>query len=166
MFTKGIAAVSYYLQLFSKPRLVIASRVNIGVIGVLQKKELPPDIRFYAGGGGSVRGYGFQMAGSQENGIPLGGKSVAEGSIEARLRLSDAIGIVYFVDAGGAFRNILPEHGEKMYWGAGAGIRYYTGIGPFRLDIASPLARWKQYDKAYKMVFNNLKFYASIGQSF
>jgi translocation and assembly module TamA len=82
-----------------------------------------------------------------------------ETSAELRWKWTKTIGTVAFVDAGNAFDDTLPDLGEKLYWGAGVGMRYYTGIGPLRLDVAFPLTSDDHIDDSYQV-------YISLGQAF
>jgi translocation and assembly module TamA len=123
------------------------------------RDEIPADERFYAGGGGSIRGYPFQSVGPLVGTTPVGGKAVFETSIEARFKITSKFGFVVFTDGGSAFSEALFEQGENIRWGTGAGLRYYTPIGPLRLDIGIPLNRREQIDDSFQV-------YISIGQAF
>ena len=102
---------------------------------------IPFDKLFYAGGGGSVRGFVYQSAGPRDAfNNPLGGASVVEGSVEFRQRFGKSFGAVAFVDAGSAYPDILPDFSLfAPRVGAGVGVRYYTDFGPVRLDVGFPL---------------------------
>ena len=121
---------------------------------------IAPSRRFYAGGGGSVRGYGYQDLGPRDPVFndPIGGRSLIEGSFEARIKVTDTIGIVPFVDAGTAFESSFPDFDEQIRVAAGLGLRYYTAIGPIRLDVAVPVNP-RPGDPA-------AAFYISLGQAF
>ncbi|MBA2771476.1 MAG: BamA/TamA family outer membrane protein, partial [Sphingomonas sp.] len=112
---------------------------------------------FYAGGGGSVRGFGYQQLGPRDpEGRPLGGLSLVEGAAEVRYRFGN-YGIVGFVDAGQVYENSIPDFsGVRM--GIGLGARYYTNFGPLRIDVATPLGR-KEGESRFNL-------YISIGQAF
>ncbi|MDO8839057.1 MAG: BamA/TamA family outer membrane protein [Parvibaculum sp.] len=141
-------------------RLTLAVRGRYGMLAADDTTDVPGSTRFYAGGGGSVRGYGYQMAGPlSATGTPLGGRSVIEAGAEARYRVSETIGVVAFVDAGQAYRELTPRFDGSLLWGAGLGLRYYTPIGPIRFDVAVPLDRRRGVDDAFQI-------YASIGQAF
>jgi translocation and assembly module TamA len=81
----------------------------------------------------------------------IGGRSLLEASLEARIKITDTIGLVPFVDMGGAFDSAYPDFKERLRYAAGIGLRYYTAVGPIRLDIATPLnprpgdSRWGLY---------------------
>ena len=87
-----------------------------------------------------------------------GGRSLLELSAEARIKITDTIGIVPFFDAGTAFASSLPDGKQKLQMAAGLGLRYYTSIGPIRVDVAAPLNPRKG-DKPVAL-------YVSIGQAF
>ena len=122
--------------------------------------EIPPNRRFFAGGGGSVRGFEYKSLSPRNAfGIPIGGRSLLEGSVEARIKVTDTIGVVPFVDAGAAFDKTYPDFKEDIRVGAGVGLRYYTSIGPIRFDVATPVMGRTRNDP-------RVAFYVSIGQSF
>jgi len=123
-------------------RVVLAARARIGTMPGTDLANIAPSRRFYAGGGGSVRGYGFQEIGPRNNaGDPSGGRSLVELSVEARIAtglLDGAVELVPFVDAGTVAESITPTLSGLRY-GAGLGLRYKTGFGPIRLDVGTPL---------------------------
>jgi translocation and assembly module TamA len=122
-------------------RLTIAGRVRLGTIVGASADRIAPTRRFYAGGGGSVRGYSYQAIGPRDlNNDPVGGRSLGELSLEARIRFGSAnqFGIVPFVDAGTISSDPLPTVRE-MRIGAGLGVRYYSNFGPVRIDVGTPV---------------------------
>lgn len=137
----------------------LALKVAGGTITGADGQSVPSDVRFYAGGGGSVRGYGYQTLGPRVNNEVVGGSSFVAGSAEARLRFTEELGGVLFMDAGNAYEASMPEEKEKLYTSVGAGVRYFTGIGPIRADLAIPM-NGKDIGAAGYAV------YISIGQSF
>jgi translocation and assembly module TamA len=158
-FISGRINGSYYQRLGDSDRYVVAVLGALGATVGVGLNELPKDKRFYAGGGGSVRGYGFQRAGPiDSNDTPIGGLSSAEASLEFRYKLTETIGIVPFVDAGNVYDTAFPDLGERLFLGAGIGARYYTGLGPLRFDIAAPLHR-RNGDRP-------IEIYVSLGQAF
>ncbi|MGM0560321.1 MAG: autotransporter assembly complex protein TamA [Pseudomonadota bacterium] len=153
------ASVSSYLSVLDEDRLVLAGRVHLGSIIGASQGDVPANQRFYAGGGGSVRGYPYQAIGPlDEDDDPEGGRALFEMSLEARFRVTDSIGVVPFIDAGQVYETSWPTI-DNLRWAAGLGLRYYTGIGPLRLDVAVPLNRRPEVDDPFQ-------FYVSIGQSF
>ncbi|MFH1488927.1 MAG: autotransporter assembly complex family protein [Pseudomonadota bacterium] len=158
-FLKGYGSYSRYLSLTNSKSLVLASRVAFGTLFGTERDELPADLRFYAGGGGSVRGYAYQTLGPMQGNEPLGGRSLMEVSGELRARVTDKIGAVLFLDGGGAYADYLPDFGEDTRWAAGVGFRYFTKIGPLRLDVGLPLDRREGIDDSFQI-------YVSLGQAF
>lgn len=130
---------STYLSFDEENRFVLAARAALGSIVGAPRDQIPENRLFFAGGGGSVRGYAYRNIGPVVNGEVVGGRSFFEASLELRARVTDTIGIVPFVDAGSAFASSLPDFSEDIKFGAGIGLRYYTGLGPIRLDAAVPL---------------------------
>jgi translocation and assembly module TamA len=120
-------------------RTVLAGRFVLGDLLGAGADEVPPDWRFYAGGAGSVRGFPFQSIGPRTpSGRPAGGEGLLEASLELRLRFGAHWGAVAFVDSGAVSASGIPHLGDLSV-GAGVGVRYYTPIGPVRLDLATPL---------------------------
>jgi translocation and assembly module TamA len=158
-FNKSRLEYSHYLQVLDSPRVVLAGRSAIGTLFGASRAEVPADLRFYAGGGGSVRGFAFQKAGElDEDNDPIGGRSLFEASGEVRVRVTETIGLVAFVDAGAAFTSSFPDFEEELRIGAGPGLRYFSPIGPLRLDVGFPVNPRKS-DDAFQL-------YISIGQAF
>lgn len=151
---------SAYVPLMDDDRVVLAARASAGSMWRDDALTVPASIRFYSGGGGSVRGYAYQSLGPRDTkGDPLGGASFLEVSAEARIKITKDLGLVPFLDGGNSFADQMPRPDlDGMQWGAGLGLRYYTSIGPLRLDVATPLNPRK--DDAPFFV------YISIGQSF
>jgi translocation and assembly module TamA len=127
-------------------RVVVAGRVRLGTIFGAGVFDLAPSRRFYSGGGGSVRGYGYQQLGPKDmEGDPIGGRGLAEFALEARIRLRQFggnFGVVPFVDGGSLSSDTLPDLGDWRF-AAGLGVRYYSSFGPIRLDVGVPLNRQK-----------------------
>ncbi len=119
--------------------VTIAGRTRLGTIFGASRDRIAPSRRFYAGGGGSVRGYGFQALGPRDPVFddPIGGRSLTEFALEARVRVGD-FGIVPFVDAGNISTSPLPRL-RDLQVGAGVGVRYHTRFGPIRVDVGTPL---------------------------
>ncbi len=157
-YLKGSAQASIYLPLQSDARTVFAARIKVGVIAGGDIPGVPAQDRFYAGGGGSVRGYGYQEVGPRyPDNTPEGGLSLVESSVEVRHQLTGAWGVAAFVDTGYVGSQTSPDFSHPEI-GAGVGVRYDLGFGPIRFDIATPLVR-RDGDSA-------IQVYLSIGQSF
>jgi translocation and assembly module TamA len=138
--------------------VVIAGRARLGTIFGASRDRIAPSRRFYAGGGGSVRGYGFQRLGPRDPVFddPIGGRSLTEFALEARVRLGNW-GIVPFVDAGDIYTSPLPAL-DDLRFGVGVGVRYHTRFGPIRVDVGTPLNRRSGDPR--------VAVYVSLGQAF
>lgn len=137
--------------------LVIAARTRLGTITGVSREDVAPSRRIYAGGGGSVRGFGYQQLGPKDaNDDPIGGRSVNEFAVEGRYRFGN-YGVVAFVDAGQVYDSSIPKFSDIRY-GVGIGGRFYTNFGPFRADIAMPIDRQPGESK--------FTVYIGIGQAF
>jgi translocation and assembly module TamA len=138
--------------------IVLAGRARLGTIFGARRDRIAPSRRFYAGGGGSVRGYGYQRLGPRDPVFddPIGGRSLAEFALEARVRVGD-FGIVPFLDAGNIYTSPLPGI-DDLRFGAGLGVRYHTRFGPIRVDVGTPLSRRSGDPR--------VAVYVSLGQAF
>ena len=153
------AGASAYYSIDADSRYVLAGRVAAGGMVGPQLDEIPANWRFYAGGGGSVRGYAYNELGPTVWwGAVVGGRSVFDASAEVRVKVTDTIGVVPFFDIGNAFTSSFPTFDEQLFAAAGLGLRYYTSVGPIRLDVAFPLER--------RAGTGPVAIYVSIGQSF
>jgi translocation and assembly module TamA len=151
-------AGSTYLDVFSDGRSVVALRGLVGKASGVGVFGLPPDQRFYAGGSATVRGYRYQTLGPQfPDEKPTGGTAIATGTLELRQRILGSYGVVGFVDVGQVSSNGTP-FSNNLHAGAGVGARYYTPIGPIRLDLAVPLNKLPGGD--------SFEVYIGIGQAF
>ena len=141
--------------------VVAAGRVRLGTILGSERDRIAPSRRFYSGGGGSVRGYGYQRLGPRDiDGDPIGGRSLAEFSLEARVRLNafgGNFGVVPFIDGGTLSTDALPSFKEWQF-GVGIGARYYSSFGPIRIDVGTPLNRQEDDSRIAVVV--------SLGQAF
>jgi len=126
--------------------VVVAGRIRLGTIFGAGLFDIAPSRRFYAGGGGSVRGYGYQQLGPKDqDGDPIGGRGLAEFALETRIRLKQFggnFGLVPFFDGGNLTSSATPD---LSHWrtAAGLGVRYYSSFGPIRVDFGVPLNRQK-----------------------
>lgn len=138
---------------------VLAARAKAGSLVGSEIAETPPDLLFTTGGGGSVRGYGFNNIGVRDaNGDVTGGRSLFEASFEVRQKFTETLGAVAFVDAGTIGDNSYDAFSGDLKVGVGVGLRYYTGLGAIRLDVAFPLNP-DDDDPSFGI-------YAGIGQAF
>ena len=160
----GVVSASGYYAPFRKDglpddKLVLAGRVEAGGLAGAGLRTIPASLRYYTGGAGSVRGYAYQSLGPRDHkDEPLGGRSYQVVNLEARYKITEDVGIVPFLDGGMVYRDELPRIIGDMNWGAGLGLRYYTPIGPVRLDVGFPL---QPIDGDPPV-----QIYVSIGQSF
>ncbi|HTX24529.1 MAG TPA: BamA/TamA family outer membrane protein [Steroidobacteraceae bacterium] len=182
------ASISHYLDFHdlvgtAPGRTVLAARAMGGIAKGAGELDLPPDQRFYAGGSGTVRGYNYQSVGPQftnPGGNPIGGTAMAAVNLELRQRIVTNFGTAIFVDAGGvtqsqslnplssgtscaepprfAAQPPSPSQSGVFCVGAGTGVRYYTPIGPVRVDFAVPLVR-RPDDARFEV-------YIGLGQAF
>ena len=155
--------------------IVLAGRLRFGTINGIGRNELEPSRRYYGGGGGSVRGYGYQDLGPRAIianpkfdpedpeekdpptiSVPIGGRSLNEFSLEGRYRFGN-YGVVAFVDAGQTYESQYPRLSDLRF-GVGIGGRLYTNFGPLRVDVATPLDRRRGEPR--------IAVYVSIGQAF
>ncbi len=157
-YLKTQVQASAYLPFDRAGDTVVAGRLKLGSIIGGSIPDVPADRRFFAGGGGSVRGYGYQAVGPRlSDNTPEGGLSLIETSLEFRRRLTRQWGVVAFVDAGTVGSSTTPSF-KDVSAGAGLGVRYDLGFGPLRLDVATPLNP--------RSGDGPVQVYISIGQSF
>lgn len=153
------AEQTLYYPVLGDGELVLAGRGVVGTILGESRAGVPAPKRFYAGGAGSVRPYGYQKLGPlNADGDPTGGRSLLEFNLEARFRFLGDYGIVPFLDGGSVAAGPTPDF-SALRWGAGLGFRYYTVIGPIRLDVAVPFDPRKGIDSPFQI-------YVSVGQAF
>jgi translocation and assembly module TamA len=159
IFVSNTISGSTYWALGAQKRAVLAGKVALASLDGTPLFQLPADQRIYAGGGGSIRPYGYQLAGPLDsNNKPIGGKSSFVLNLEARIKITENIGIVPFVDAGSYYESPVPQLGRTLLYGVGLGLRYYTAFGPLRLDLATPLHK--------RSADSPIQVYISLGQAF
>lgn len=153
------AETSAYVRLDEAGRTVLAGRARFANIVADQLSTVPAQRRLYSGGGGSVRGFARDLVGPRDAlNDPTGGLSAIELGAELRTRIWGDIGGVAFVDAGAVSPDMFLADAPVMRFGAGIGVRYYSPVGPIRLDVATPINPQSGDDL--------LQFYLSIGQAF
>lgn len=149
----------YYTPPLADDRLTLAGRLQLGSLLGAEAAEAPANFLFYSGGGGTVRGQAYQSLGVTSGGGDLiGGRSLAVASAEARVGVTEDIGVVGFADWGMVGEGNFPGRDGRSHAGVGLGLRYQTGIGPIRVDVATPASGNNAYGKAF--------FYIGIGQAF
>ena len=146
-----------YRSFGADDRVTLALRLQGGAILGSGLLETPRDDLFFSGGGGTVRGQPYRSLGVivNRNGedVKIGGTEMAVASAEVRSRITDTIGLVGFVDAG----HVAADDMSGWQAGAGLGLRYETGFGPIRFDVAAPVGG----DTG-----DGMQFYIGLGQAF
>lgn len=137
--------------------LVLAGRIRVATIAGAARDDIAPSRRLYAGGGGSVRGFGYQKLGPiAVDGTPVGGRGLTEFGTEARIRFGN-FGVVPFLDCGQLVTSSVPRF-SGFRFGTGLGVRYYSSFGPIRVDVGTPIDR-RNGD-------SRVALYVSLGQAF
>lgn len=151
-----------YRSLGGDGRFVVAARLQGGTVLGPDLFDVPRDMLFYSGGGGTVRGQPYRSLGvSVTRGFgpefQIGGAYFAAGSLELRARVTEKIGVVGFYDAGSVGIDGFFTESASSHAGAGFGVRFDTAIGPIRADIATPVSG----DTG-----DGVQFYIGLGQAF
>ncbi|MBF0266766.1 MAG: BamA/TamA family outer membrane protein [Gammaproteobacteria bacterium] len=172
-FIQGMGSYRHYFSLIKRTRteindvssfvkepLILAMKLKLSQLLNCELNDVPADLRFYSGGGGSIRGYGRQLVGplSSDN-TPTGGCSSLDFAIETRYKFNKELGLVWFLDGGSAFEKNWLDSSSEILLASGLGVRYSTPIGPLRLDIGMPLDSRDNIDDSYQI-------YLSIGHAF
>lgn len=159
-FTRLEMHQTEHFTLLDDPRTILAFWGDLGSYLDSKTIDLPADKRFYAGGGGSVRGYRLRYAGAlNSQGQPAGGRSLLGFGSELRLKVTDSFGVAPFFEGANVYATPRPQFAQRLFLGTGLGLRYYTSFAPLRLDFAVPLHRRAGIDDAYEI-------YVSLGQAF
>ena len=159
-YVKLQAQASTYLALDRNADRVLAFRAQVGSIIGGEIPQVPASDRFFAGGGGTVRGYEYQNVGPHyADNTPQGGLSLIDGTIELRQHIAGPFGAVVFLDSGTVGSNSTPSF-SHIASAVGIGARYDLGFAPVRVDIATPLNRLSAAGQSPVQV------YLSVGQSF
>ncbi len=161
---RGALEGRVYRAVDAEHRFVLAARAKVGSYAGPSDRESPPDQLFFAGGAGSIRGYAYRSIGVEatndegETGV-VGGRSMLEGSGELRVRVNERWGGVGFLDAGYvSASSTLASSDNDLRAGAGVGVRYFTGLGPLRVDVATPINPRRDD--------SSIALYIGIGQAF
>lgn len=150
---------STYYDIGGDGRWVFAARGRLGSVLSGKLDTTSPTKRLYSGGGGSVRGYQRDFIGPlDDDDNPTGGLSVVEAGAELRMPVVGDLGAVLFFEGGSVSTEVVPNFEEEVQWATGLGFRYYSPVGPIRLDIGVPVNP--------RDVDNDFEFYFSIGQAF
>jgi translocation and assembly module TamA len=158
-FLRFDSTASQYVSLTSDGHYVLAGRARFGSIVTESIDDVPAGRRLYSGGGGSVRGFSERSIGPRDaNNDPTGGLSVLELGAEFRARAWGDLGFVTFLEGGAVNEEAVPTFSDGIELAAGAGLRYFSPVGPIRFDLAFPLNPRDGDD--------SFQFYISIGQAF
>jgi len=151
---------TFYQPLTEDHRFVLAAKGIIGSIVGTSRHAIPPSERYYAGNENTLRGYSYlTVSPLNHHHDPIGGWSIMVLSLEARMRLSEKLGLVGFYEVGNVYASSVPQLNHQQLQSTGIGVRYHTPVGPIRLDVALPLDRRPKVDAPFQI-------YMSIGQSF
>lgn len=148
----------YYHSFGAEERFTFAGRLQLGSVSGPQGVNAPSDFLFYSGGGGTVRGQQYQSLGVEVEGGEIGGNSFLGTQLEARIGITDAIEAVAFYDYGMVGTDTFVDEDSPSHAGAGLGVRYKTGVGPIRVDLATPASGDDAGD--------SVELYIGIGQAF
>lgn len=148
-----------YLSVHKNPRIVLAVKGILGSIIGTTRREIPPSERFYAGSETTLRGYRYMTVSPLHHDKPIGGRSMMIGTLEMRWRITERMGMAYFYDVGNVYSEPYPQFNKRLFNSLGVGARYYTSVGPIRLDVAFPQNPRKGIDPKFQLYF-------SIGQAF
>lgn len=159
---RGTVDGRLYRSIDAGGRVVLALRAQAGAVIGPTLLQTPRDLLFFSGGGGTVRGQPyrslgipvFKGMGPQFN---IGGRYFLAGSVELRVKVSEKIGLVGFVDAGSVGLDGFLDGLVDPHAGAGLGLRYDTGFGPLRLDVAAPISGTTD---------DGIQIYIGLGQAF
>ena len=151
-----------------RARVTLAARARYGSIAPYgPPSDVPFFKRFFLGGASSLRGYGrFEVSPLSGSGLPIGGNSLLESSLEVRTRIWGNVGLVAFVDAGNVWRDAWAFAPGDLLYSAGPGLRYTTPIGPVRLDLAYQLNPLEGLRIDGELQERPWRIHFSIGQAF
>lgn len=157
----NVLTVAAYQPLDAQEKYMLAGKGTFGSIFGAPKQTIPRSELFDAGTDDLLRGYKYMTVSPVDNeGDPTGGRSMMIYSFELRARLNKQFGVVGFYDVGNVYNSVLPDFGQKLLNSVGVGVRYFTPVGPLRLDVAFPLNFRRHTDSSHYQV------YLSIGQTF
>lgn len=155
-----IFTVSSYVPLWRNEFLILAQKITIGTIFSNGIGAVPVPKRIFGGSEDNLRGYKYYTVSPlNDDDKPIGGRSAIFYSLEPRFRLSNAFGLVPFFDLGNVYLDSFPTLKGKWRKSVGIGFRYYSFLGPLRLDVAFPLNRREGIDPHWWI-------FVSLGQTF
>ncbi|MEM7546622.1 MAG: BamA/TamA family outer membrane protein [Pseudomonadota bacterium] len=151
--------LSTYFDILGDRKYIFAARGRLASALAGDEDIVSANRRLFSGGGGSVRGYAERFIGPLDaEGEPTGGLSAIELGGELRARVSSTIGVAAFVEAGSVSNEVVPVFDEGVRVAVGGGVRYFSPIGPLRVDVGVPV-NGRSVDDAFQV-------YISIGQAF
>lgn len=153
-------AFGYYLPLVPSHTLVLAQQVSGGFFFSGDEMTIPIPKKFFGGSEEELRGYTYYSVSpiNKKNEL-IGGRSALYYTLELRARLTKSLGLVPFFDMGNVAKTKFPTWNGTWLKSVGIGARYFSFIGPFRLDVGFPLNPRKGIDKKFRIL-------VSIGQTF
>lgn len=152
-------SLAAYYAIDDAKRYVLAGRTRLGTVISSEHQKVPDNHRFYAGGAGSVRGYDRDIIGPLDNqNKPEGGRFVFEVGAEIRAQIYGDVGLALFAESAMVDEQPNPQADTDLQTGVGVGLRYYSPVGPVRLDLAIPLEK--------RAVDSDFELYISLGQAF
>lgn len=158
-YLSQVASFMTYLPLKQR-QWILAQKVSLGTLTTANFATVPPVYRFFGGAENNLRGYWYMtVSPTDSQGQLIGGRSFFYYTFESRIKIGDCFGLVPFVDAGCVSSSILPSTQDPFLFSTGLGFRFYSFIGPFKVDFAVPLNKRKQWDADWWV-------YVSIGETF
>lgn len=158
-FVKTMATGNFLYRIPGVDFLSALGRVTVGSLPDADLEEVPADLRFYAGGANSIRGYGYQKVGPMVGNDPVGGLSLFTTSFELECQVIGDFGTAVFIDGGAAFAERRPRFGDEIRWGTGVGLRYFSPIGPVGLDLGFPIEPRSGIDSAFQVYVSVAQIY-------
>ena len=159
-YFSNVFSFSCYLPVNKSHSVVLAQMCTIGALGSDSLQEVPLSKRFFGGSEEDLRGYSYYTVSPLgDHNKPIGGRSEIFYTLETRFRITKTIGLVPFFDLGNVYKHPLPTFRGKWLKSVGLGVRYFSFMGPFRLDVGFPLDPRSGLDKKYRILL-------SVGQTF
>lgn len=158
----GLLDARVYRGFGEDDRFVLAARGQVGTVVGPNPSETHPDLLFYSGGGGTVRGQPYQSLNFPSGTGTIGGQAFIGGQFEVRVKATDTIGVVGFFDVGYLGETGFAGGNTAWHSGAGLGLRYNTTLGPIRLDVGYPVTGGTRSPNPLR----NVQLYVGIGHAF
>jgi len=164
-FSEVRAEVRGYVPVFG--RVVAAARVRAATLPSREPSRIPYSERYFLGGASSVRGWGrYQIGPTTESGLPIGGRTLLEGSAELRFPLAGSVGAVAFIDAGQVGTDSWAVPMADLRYSVGTGLRYTSLIGVARADVAYQLTPIPGLRVSGDTLTRRWRIHLSIGHAF